>query len=71
MGFARVDHSRLRAGEIGGSFGGGEQDFGRVAGDMAGLRVAPLHVGIEIGHRLGPFHRLSYPLMSDRLSDAV
>jgi hypothetical protein len=40
FGFVVVDHRRQRADEIGGWHVGDEQDFGRVAGDMAGLRVA-------------------------------
>jgi hypothetical protein len=63
----------IGAGLGGGSLGRDEQDL--VGSRRCGrLRVALLHVGTEIGHRLGPpSSELAgvITVMSDRLSDTV
>src|ERR1700730_134200 len=52
-----VDHRRKPPREIGLWLGCDEQDFGWAAGDLAGLRVAPLALSIEDGEAVGEVWR--------------
>jgi hypothetical protein len=55
--FVGVDHRREAARKIGFSLGCDEQDFGPVAGDLPGLRVAPLAFAVENGEAVRKVRR--------------